>query len=69
MDKIMLDMINGAIVYASISTAVEFIKDECVYNSDCISCKFYDRKNSSCMFKFNPNYWDLETIEQAVIGD
>ncbi len=69
MDKEILDMINGAIVYASISTACEYIKEECVYNPDCSSCKFYDRKSISCMFKCNPNYWNLETIEKAVKGE
>lgn len=69
MDKEILDIINGAIVYASISTAIEYIKDECVYHSDCIGCKFFDRKTSSCMFKGVPNYWDIETIENSVKGE
>lgn len=69
MDKQILDMINGAIVYASISTGVEYVKDECNEHRICTNCKFLNKEDHLCMFTGTPDCWDIETIENTVKGE
>lgn len=69
MDKIMLDMINGAIVYASILSACEYVKDECDEHPSCINCKFLNVKDGFCVFKGLPSCWNLNDIEKALKGE